>query len=54
MKSPTKGGPQQHTAILEKFGVDRGKLVERAAKDELSKPLTCFLCPCHVNSNFGQ
>ncbi|HST18088.1 MAG TPA: hypothetical protein VLK36_10495 [Gaiellaceae bacterium] len=34
---PAKIDHEQHAAMLEKFGVDPGKLAERAAKEGLSK-----------------
>jgi hypothetical protein len=34
---PAKVDHEQHAALLERFGLDPGKLAERAAKDGLAK-----------------
>lgn len=34
---PEKVDHEQHAALLEKFGIDPGKLAERAAKEGLAK-----------------
>jgi hypothetical protein len=34
---PAKVDHEQHAAMLEKFGLDPGKLAERAAKEGISK-----------------
>jgi hypothetical protein len=34
---PAKVDHEQHAALLEKFGIDPGKLAEKAAKDGLAK-----------------
>lgn len=34
---PDKIDHEQHAALLEKFGIDPGKLAERAAKEGLAK-----------------
>ena len=34
---PAKVDHEQHAALLEKFGIDPGKLAERAAKEGLAK-----------------